>query len=346
MIELKNLYKSFDETLSVDNLSLKVDSGDILTLIGVSGCGKSTTLRMINRLIEPSSGEIIINGKSVKDFNIQELRRSIGYVIQNNGLFPHWNVKKNIATVPKLLKWSKGRIDKRVSELLEMFRLDKDFAQAYPHELSGGQQQRVGVARALAANPEILLMDEPFGALDPITKSEVQDELINIQSDLKKTIIMVTHDIDEAFKMADKIAIMHNGKILQLDTPHNIVIKPKDTHVRSILNLVDDNIKYLSFLKVKECMQNIRIVTEKQVSVKNEGKGNLWLVDANGLPKGCWCRCNKHFVEFDEKFALHVNDSLKQALNNMIDCKTTQIAVVDNNDRLIADISMQDICNI
>ncbi|MBS5950436.1 MAG: ABC transporter ATP-binding protein [Clostridium sp.] len=236
MIEFRNVKKSYKSNIILENFNLKIDSGDLVVLIGSSGCGKTTLLKMINRLIETTSGEILVNGKNIKEEDPIKLRRSIGYVIQQTGLFPHMTVKENIEIIPKLMGKADGVIDKKTNELLNMVGLDPEkFSDRYPVELSGGQQQRVGVARAFAADAEIILMDEPFSALDPITRTELQEELFNIQREYKKTIVFVTHDMDEALNLADKICILKDGKILQYDTPENILKNPAGEYVEDFV---------------------------------------------------------------------------------------------------------------
>ncbi len=233
MIELKNVSKSFDRKSKViENLNLKINRGELVVLIGESGCGKTTTMKMLNLLTKPTSGEILIENENIIDKNIIELRRNIGYVIQKVGLFPHMTVGENIELVPKLKKWDKEARREKAFELLELVDLSpEDYYYRYPSELSGGQQQRIGIARALAADPHIILMDEPFSALDPLTREMLQDELLKIQEELSKTIVFVTHDMDEALKIADKIAVMQGGKILQYDTPEEILRNPKTEYV-------------------------------------------------------------------------------------------------------------------
>lgn len=218
---------------AVDNVTLEIPAGEIVMLVGPSGCGKTTTMKMINRLIEPTSGRILIGDDDVTHGNPDELRRHIGYVIQGAGLFPHLTVGDNIAIVPRLLKWDKNRTADRIDELLDLVGLEPDkYRDRYPRELSGGQQQRVGVARALAADPPVLLMDEPFGAVDPITRQRLQDELLRLQEELRKTIVFVTHDFDEAVKLGDRIAILQVGsRIVQYDTPEQILANPADDFV-------------------------------------------------------------------------------------------------------------------
>ena len=238
-ISLRNVTKTYSgvDQPAVKDLDLDIASGEILVLVGPSGCGKSTTLRLINRMIEPSSGEIIFDGENVTNSDPNELRRRMGYVIQQVGLFPHRTIAENIAVVPKSLKWPKDRIRARVDELLELTGMDPNvYRDRYPKELSGGQAQRVGVARALGAEPDVLLMDEPFGAIDPITRFNLQNEFLRLQSELKKTIVFVTHDIDEAVKMGDRIAILRDqSEIAQLDTPEAILTNPADAFVVDFL---------------------------------------------------------------------------------------------------------------
>lgn len=237
MLKFKNVSKVYpDGFKAVDSVNFEIQEGELLVLIGPSGSGKSTTMKMINRMIPHTDGVITIDGKDNTKLNASELRRNIGYVIQQIGLFPHYTIEKNIAIVPELKGWDKLKIQERVQELLEMVGLDpKIFSTRYPKELSGGQQQRVGVARALASNPRILLMDEPFGALDPITREQLQGELISIHQKLKKTIIFVTHDMDEALKLGDRIAIMKDGHLLQLDTPEKLLHEPASGFVEEFI---------------------------------------------------------------------------------------------------------------
>lgn len=222
MIELRNIEKSFGAHLVLDNMNLTFEKGEICMLLGPSGCGKSTLIRLINHLLEPEKGKILVDGKDIKEFDPQVLRRNMGYAIQGVGLFPHMHVLDNIAVVPKLLKWPKQKINNRVDELLELVGLPENYGKKYPHQLSGGEAQRVGVARALAADPEILLMDEPFGALDPINRQRLQEEFLKIQKKLKKTVVFVTHDVGEAVRMADKIVILQGGKIVTQGDPFSI----------------------------------------------------------------------------------------------------------------------------
>ena len=237
MIKFENVTKVYEGGFqAVKSVNFDIAEGELLVLIGPSGSGKSTTMKMINRIIPHTSGTISINGKDIKSYNAAELRRNIGYVIQQIGLFPHYTIEKNIAIVPQLKGWNENDIKARVSELLELVGLDPQvYATRFPKELSGGQQQRVGIARALAANPDVMLMDEPFSALDPITREQLQEEFLTLHKKLKKTIVFVTHDMDEALKMGDRIAIMKDGNLLQLDTPEKLLHEPAHGFVEEFM---------------------------------------------------------------------------------------------------------------
>lgn len=237
MIEFVDVNKNFGEYHIIKNLSMKIKKGKITVIIGSSGCGKTTTLKMINKLIIPTFGKIYIDGEDISQKDTIKLRRNIGYVIQQTGLFPHMTVKENIELIAKIENIDKNKMNMRTRELMKMINLDYEkFSERYPLELSGGQQQRVGVARAFALDPAIILMDEPFSAVDPISRRQLQDELIAIQKKLEKTIVFVTHDIQEAVKIADKICLLNNGEIMQYDTPENIIKNPKNDFVRKFVN--------------------------------------------------------------------------------------------------------------
>ncbi|SDN78193.1 osmoprotectant transport system ATP-binding protein [Psychrobacillus sp. OK028] len=261
MIKFEQVSKVYtDGFKAVDSVNFEVPEGEFLVLIGPSGSGKSTTMKMINRMIPHTNGTISIDGTDIKKLNPSELRRNIGYVIQQIGLFPHYTIEKNIAIVPELKGWDKEKIKTRVRELLKMVDLDPDiYASRYPKELSGGQQQRVGVARALASDPRVLLMDEPFGALDPITRDQLQDQIISLQRKLKKTIVFVTHDMDEALKLGDRIAIMKDGNLLQIDTPEKILLEPAST-------FVEDFIGKDRIIQNPELMPVVSVMTTKVVT--------------------------------------------------------------------------------
>jgi osmoprotectant transport system ATP-binding protein len=251
MIEIEALTKAFLSLTVVDNVSFTVEDGEIVAVVGTSGSGKTTLLRMINRLIEPTSGRVLIDGQDTRSLPSFELRRRIGYVIQGYGLFPHRTVAQNIATVPQLVGWEHRRIDARVNELLDLFQLTPaDFRDRLPSELSGGQQQRVGVARALAAEPKLLLMDEPFGALDPIIRAKAQDDLLAIHRRFKTTIVLVTHDMDEAIRLANRIAVLDEGRLLQYASPTTVIAKPSTAFVGELLGTGERAFRLLSLQRV------------------------------------------------------------------------------------------------
>lgn len=256
MINMQHVTKRYTEggAASVDDLSLIVPEGSTVALIGPSGCGKTTTMRMINRLIDPTEGTIIVNGEDVTKVDPVILRRHIGYVIQQVGLFPHMTIAQNIAAVPKLLGWDDAKIRNRTDELLHLVGLDPaEMLKRYPRQLSGGQRQRIGVARALAADPPVLLLDEPFGAIDPIARARLQDEFRQILQRVRKTVVLVTHDLDEAIRLGDRIALMKSGKIVQYDTPDAILSDPADAFVENFVG-IDRAIKRLSLFTVDDAM--------------------------------------------------------------------------------------------
>lgn len=278
--------------IAVENLSLSIPVGEICVLVGPSGCGKSTILRMINRMIEPTSGKILINGEEVAHKDSDQLRMGIGYVIQQIGLLPHRTIAENIAIVPRLYKWPKDKIAKRVDELIVMMGLDLEKTRgSYPSQLSGGQMQRVGVARAMAVDPPIMLMDEPFGAVDPIARTNLQDEFLRLQKELKKTIVFVTHDINEAIKMGDNIAILNAGKIVQFGTPEEILTNPKNSFVENFIGH-DRVVKKLNLYRVEEAMQPVGcLVRDAELASASEamkaaGTEVAFLLNEVGKPFG------------------------------------------------------------
>lgn len=250
MIEFDRVCRAFNGKAAVKDLSLQVAKGEFCVLLGTSGSGKSTTLKMINRLAEYDSGEIRFAGESIRQLDARSLRQRMGYAIQSIGLFPHWTVRKNIATVPVLLGWSRAKINERITTLLALLNLDEHLLNRYPHQLSGGQQQRVGVARALAADPEVLLMDEPFGALDPVTRGVLQQEMLRIHRLSGRTIVLVTHDIDEALTLADRIVLMDNGEIVQQGRPVELLTQPKNDFVRDFFGRSEMGVRLLSLEQV------------------------------------------------------------------------------------------------
>ncbi len=256
MIEIENITKRYGETTVVDDVSLTIAPRTVTVVVGTSGSGKTTLLRMVNRLVEPTSGAIRLDGEDNRALPGYELRRRIGYAIQGHGLFPHRTVAENIATVPTLLGWARARIEAKVEELLSLFQLDPaSFGPRFPHELSGGQQQRVGVARALAAEPKVLLMDEPFGALDPIIRAKAQDDLLAIQKHFQTTIILVTHDMEEAFHLADRIAVMDKGKVVQYATPAEMLLKPATPFVESLIGAGERPYRLLAIAPVSSAVE-------------------------------------------------------------------------------------------
>lgn len=291
MIEIKNIVKTAGEKVILDDISLTIESGSFVVLIGPSGCGKTTTLKLLNKLIEPTSGEIYIDGKPISKEDPIKLRRNIGYVIQNIGLFPHLTIKENIELIPKLKgDKSEEEISETTERLVKMVGLDPDeFLYKYPTELSGGQQQRIGVIRAIATDADIILMDEPFSALDPITRTQLQEWLYELQQELKKTIIFVTHDMDEALKLADKICIMQGGKIQQYDTAENLLKHPANSFVKDFIGsdrlwsapeyikakdiMIKDPVKAIETRTVIQAMEIMR--TNKVDSILVTDKNNL-----------------------------------------------------------------------
>ena len=293
MIEFRGINKIFKNNIVLYDINLKLEEGQIIVFVGPSGCGKTTTVKMINRLIKPTSGKVLINGEDISKKNVINLRRNIGYVIQQTGLFPHMTIKENIEIVAKMQKMKAKEIESKTKELMEMVGLDYEkFADRYPAQLSGGQQQRVGIARALITNPDIILMDEPFSALDPITRSQLQDELINIQTQFKKTIIFVTHDMDEAIKIADKICIMGKGRVIQYDDPETILKNPANEFVSDFVgkNRIWSSPEYI---KVKDIMIEDPITCSQDITLlkcikkmRYERVDTLLVIDRKGKLNG------------------------------------------------------------
>ncbi|EFA5259066.1 glycine betaine ABC transporter ATP binding protein YehX [Escherichia coli] len=252
MIEFSHVSKLFGAQKAVNDLNLNFQEGSFSVLIGTSGSGKSTTLKMINRLVEHDSGEIRFAGEEIRSLPVLELRRRMGYAIQSIGLFPHWSVAQNIATVSQLQKWSRARIDDRIDELMTLLGLESNLRERYPHQLSGGQQQRVGVARALAADPQVLLMDEPFGALDPVTRGALQQEMTRIHRLLGRTIVLVTHDIDEALRLAEHLVLMDHGEVVQQGNPLTMLTRPANDFVRQFFGRSELGVRLLSLRSVAD----------------------------------------------------------------------------------------------
>ncbi len=354
MIELNNVEACYGKEIVLKGINLSISGGTLVVLIGPSGCGKTTTLKTINRMIELVSGSITIGNEDILTIKPKLLRRKIGYVIQSVGLFPHMTVFENIATVPRLLKWEKRRIENRVEELLDLVGLDAtNYCFKYPYELSGGEAQRVGVARALAADPPILLMDEPFGAVDPLTREKLQTEFIKIQSIVKKTIVFVTHDLDEAIRLADKIVIMKNGSIVQYGSPEEILSHPVNHFVRDFVG-TDRALKRLIRFPVSDIMRKAlqTLITNPPNSINKTGDRYVWITDKLGCLVG-WLDIfdikNHDTIEsamtmIDYKsFALQSNSTLKEALSKIISQGVKTVPVVDKQGVLIGEISLDDI---
>ncbi|TAP28301.1 ATP-binding cassette domain-containing protein [Arthrobacter sp. S41] len=340
---------------AVGGLTLEIPAGSIVMFVGPSGCGKTTTLKMINRLIEPTSGKIVINGEDVTGMNGDELRRRIGYVIQAGGLFPHMTVATNIAMVPKMLGWSKEKIAARVDELLELVSLDPEmYRDRFPKELSGGQQQRVGVARALAADPPVLLMDEPFGAVDPITRQRLQDELLNIQSEVQKTIVCVTHDFDEAVKLGDWIAIFNEGAQLeQYDSPERILANPASEFVENFIGS-GAGLKQLTLTRVNEVELEEAVTTTpgKRASevlshLQGAGRKHAVVLDSRGRPLRRLDRRQLSRAEIidgtrDQNLpVVGEQATLNDALDTMLVASSESALVTGRRDVLLGVISVQ-----
>ncbi|MFF4210309.1 ABC transporter ATP-binding protein [Streptomyces sp. NPDC001796] len=353
MIRIDSVTKRYpDGTVAVDRLSLEIPDHSITVLVGPSGCGKTTTLRMINRMIEPSEGTITLDGVDIGKQPVNVLRRSMGYVIQNAGLFPHRTIVDNIATVPRLLGWSKDRARDRARELMERVGLDSSLAKRYPYQLSGGQQQRVGVARALAADPPVLLMDEPFSAVDPIVRKGLQEELLRIQDELGKTIVFVTHDIDEAIRLGTMVAVLRTGgRLAQFAPPAELLSSPADTFVEDFLGS-DRGIRRLSFF-TSETLQLHRtpIVavdsTAEQIASRATPEVPYLLVtDVDGRPLG-WSEpgeltagdiAPERLLPYGRPFA-HGQDSLRAALDGAVLSPTGWAVAVDDAGRVVGVVS-------
>jgi osmoprotectant transport system ATP-binding protein len=356
MISLADVSKRFSNSngAAVEGLSMEIGRGETVVLVGPSGCGKTTTMKMINRLIEPSAGAITVDGANVMDQDPVALRRGIGYVIQSIGLMPHRTVKDNIATVPKLVGWKDDRIEERVHELAEILDLDRAFLDRYPSELSGGQRQRVGVARALAADPPVMLMDEPFGAVDPIVRERLQDQFLSIQERLQKTVVFVTHDIDEAIKMADRIAILNKGgKLEQFATPEEILRAPQNEFVKQFVG-AERGLKRLALIKVADIDVEEGPVVSPSSSVAEARRAmekfdTDWVaVVADGELFG-WVGANAidDKTSLSEvkplKFSAYVTalSSLRQALDSIVTSRTQVAVVVDRQERYRGILSLE-----
>jgi osmoprotectant transport system ATP-binding protein len=352
MIRLEGVTRRYGGEVAVDNLSLEVADGEVCVLIGPSGCGKTTTLRMINRLIDPTSGHILVNGRDVMSMRPEELRRGLGYVIQSIGLFPHLTVEQNIGVVPHLLGWEKSRIAERASELLVLVGLDPaGHLGKYPRQLSGGEAQRVGVARALAADPPVLLMDEPFGAVDPLNRERLQAEFGRIQRELHKTVIFVTHDIDEAIRLADKLAIMRDGTLQQFASPEEVLNHPANKFVHDFVG-ADRALKRLVRVRVEDVMRSPAIVREGAEEIAYRVAAGrrrfVYVIDVNGKLLG-WVDTDDITPDTNltdamtlidaTEASVRVDASLRDALSRMLGLGFRAIAVTDEHSRLVGEVT-------
>lgn len=361
VIEYENVTKIFgsgeDAVTAVNNVNLKIEQGNLVTFLGPSGCGKTTLLRLTNRLLSITQGTISVNGKDIMSRDPVKLRQTMGYAIQQVGLFPNKTIRGNIATVPKLLGWESDRIDERVDELLDMLRLEPSkFRDRFPVELSGGQQQRIGVARCLAADPEILLMDEPFGAIDPINREVIQNEFLRIQGKLKKTIAFVTHDIHEAIKMGDKIAIFQDGELVQYNTPELILTRPKNKYIADFVG-ADRALKVLGIIRVHEAMNN---QPENVVKSDDQTEDTLKFLDEREFTHCVVLDGDKPIGYVTPKILKYENtetgdvaeqypvllerqSTLRDAMSHMLMFDMRVLCVIDENGDFAGNISMDDI---
>lgn len=363
MLSIKNLSKVYaGNKKAVDNMTIDIQQGEFVAFIGTSGSGKTTALRMINRMIEATEGQIMINGKDVRQMNPVQLRRSIGYVIQQIGLMPHMTVRENIVLVPKLLKWSQEKKDEKSRELIKLVDLPEEYLDRYPSELSGGQQQRIGVVRALAAEQDIILMDEPFGALDPITRDTLQDLVKKLQQQLGKTFIFVTHDMDEAIKLADKICIMSHGKVIQFDTPDNILRHPANDFVRDFIGqnrLIQDrpNVRSVedamitpititadqSLNDAVELMRRKRIDTLFVVNHQHKLLGFLDIEDINqGL------RAHAELIDVIQRdvYTVSLDSKLQDSVRTILKRNVRNVPVVDEGHHIVGLITRANLVDI
>lgn len=364
MLKFDHVSKVYEGgTIAVNNINLDIKSGEFIVFIGPSGCGKTTTMKMINRLIETSKGSIYINNENIKDKDEVELRRSIGYVIQQIGLFPHMTIAENISLVPKLLNWPADKRRARAEELLKLVDMSPEYLDRYPNELSGGQQQRIGVLRALAADPPLILMDEPFGALDPITRDSLQDEFKKLQQSLGKTIVFVTHDMDEAIKLADRIVIMRNGETVQVGTPEEILSNPADDFVEEFIGkhrLIESRPTLQTVAQIMNedpiTISEDNTISEAIKIMKNRKVDSLLVVDHDNVLKGM---IDIEMIEQNRRKQGHVNqimqtdiykvkqnallrDTVRRILRNGF----RYVPVVDEKDRLTGIVTRASLANI
>lgn len=363
MLHIENLRKVYrGGKVAVDNLTLDIKKGEFIAFIGTSGSGKTTALRMLNRMVEPTSGTISINGKEITKMNPVTLRRSIGYVIQQIGLMPHMTIRENITLVPRLLQWSKEKRDETAKYLISLVNLPETYLDYYPSQLSGGQQQRIGVIRALAAEQDIILMDEPFGALDPITRDTLQDLIKELQKTLDKTIIFVTHDMDEAIKLADRIAIMHEGKLVQFDTPDNILANPANDFVKEFIGshrliqqkpnvkTVDEvMIKPVSITVERSLDEAIRLMVKSRVDTLfvTDGQNRLLgFLTVESLTGNARTKKSVSEVYNRDVIFMKTGSKLQDTVRRILNLNLNNIPVVDNQQHLIGLITRANIVDI
>ena len=363
MLEFKNITKVFKNQTIIKDINFTVNEGEFIVIIGPSGCGKTTTLKMINKLIAPTSGNIYLEGKDIFKEDTIKIRRNMGYVIQQTGLFPHMTVGENIGLIPSLEKWSEDKILERTTELLKLVGMEpKDFIDRYPFELSGGQQQRIGVARAFAINPDIILMDEPFSALDPISRSQLQDELFNLQQEFKKTIVFVTHDMDEALKLADRICIMKDGDILQFDVPEEILKKPANEFVEEFIGknrlwqqpefinakdiMISEPIKTIgsrTVVQAIEIMKSNKVDSLLIVDKLNKLEGIVTLKDIRKKDLGS---TKLETIMERELKTVNINESLVDILNIMNELQIGFMPVIDDSSKLVGLITKSSLLSV
>ena len=363
MLEFNNITKVFKNQKVINNTNFKVNDGEFIVIVGPSGCGKTTTLKMINRLISPTSGTILLNGKDIMKQDVIKLRRNMGYVIQQTGLLPHLTVSENIGLLPRLEKWPEEKVEARITELLKMIKMDPEkFEDRYPCELSGGQQQRIGVARALSTNPDIILMDEPFSALDPISRGQLQDQMYDLQQDLKKTIIFVTHDMDEAIKLGDRICIMNGGDILQFDTPEEILKNPANDFVKEFIG--KNRIwQEPEFIKAKDIMiteptkiTGSRTIIQAVGIMKSNKVDSLLIVDKEDKLQGIITLKDIGINQIGSTKVetimgrniktVNINDSLVDILTLMDELNIGYVPVVDDTSELVGLITRSSLLGV
>lgn len=363
MLRIQNLTKVYTGgKKAVDEMSIDIEDGEFVAFIGTSGSGKTTALRMINRMIEATSGQIFMNDRDIRKMNPVELRRSIGYVIQQIGLMPHMTIKENIVLVPKLLKWSEEKKEQKAKELIRLVDLPESYLDQYPSQLSGGQQQRIGVIRALAAEQDIILMDEPFGALDPITRDTLQDLVKTLQQKLGKTFIFVTHDMDEAIKLADRICIMSEGKVVQYDTPDNILRYPANDFVRTFIGnhrliqerpnirtVQDAMIRPITVHADESLSRTVEIMREKRIDtifIVNKANKLLGYLDIEDINEGV--RKNAELIDVMQRdvYRVHVGSKLQDSVRTILKRNVRNIPVVNDDARLVGLITRANLVDI